>query len=55
MGVAAFVAGILCCSLPETKGEPTAETVGSVEMCQMPDSSRVHDEGEKTNILPQAV
>ena len=39
MGVAAFIAGLLCLTLPETKDEPTAETIGSLLLDgQIPDS-----------------
>ena len=35
MGLVALFAGILCLTLPETKGLPTAETVTSRDVCKL--------------------
>ena len=53
MGVAAFIAGLLCLSLPETKDEPTAETIGSKVLDGISDSKGhvTEDDGLATSVL----
>ena len=46
MGIGAFVAAVLCISLPETKGQPTAKVVNNTGNDVIVKESK--DEEEKT-------